>query len=69
MNNQTTTQFWKFIFTRQDAVSSTEYALMGSLIAVVIAGAVGVLGANNLAMYNLIANCVTFATSGTGSCS
>lgn len=69
MNHQTATQFWKSVLTKQDAVSSIEYALIGSLIAVVIVGAVGVLGANNLAMYNLIANCVTFATSGTGSCS
>ena len=69
MNDQTARHFWESVATKQDAVSSIEYALMGSLIAVVIVGAVGVLGANNLTLFNLIANCVTFAVSGVGSCS
>lgn len=68
MNHQTARQFWESVFTKQDAASSIEYALMGSLIAVVIVGAVGVLGANNLTLFNLVADCVNFAISGNGSC-
>lgn len=68
MNQQTIAQFGKSILIEEDAVSSIEYALMGSLIAVVIVGAVGVLGTNNAALYGLVANCVNFVVSGLGSC-
>lgn len=68
MNQQTIAQFGKSILIEEDAVSSIEYALMGSLIAVVIVGAVGVLGTNNAALFSLVANCVTFVASGLGSC-
>lgn len=58
----------KAIWLKQNAVTSVEYALMGSLIAVAIVGAVGVQGTNVAALYGLVANCVTFVVSGLGSC-
>lgn len=60
--------FDKSIWDEQEGVTSIEYALMGSLIAAVIVGAAGVLGTNNAALFTLVANCVTFVTTGTGSC-
>jgi pilus assembly protein Flp/PilA len=68
MNKRTIAEFSKSVLTEQDAVSSIEYALIGSLIAVVIVGAVGLLGTNNAALFTLVSNCVAFAVSGTGSC-
>jgi Flp pilus assembly pilin Flp len=62
-------QLVKTIWLKQDAVTSIEYALFGSLIAVLIVGAVGALGTNLLTFFGLVANCVTFATTGVGSCS
>ena len=62
-------QLVKAIWLKQDAVTSIEYALIGSLIAVVILGSVGTVGTNLSAFYTLTANCVTFAVTGTGSCS
>lgn len=58
----------KILWQQQDAVTSVEYALMGSLIAVAIVGAVGVQGTNVAALYGLAANCVTFVVSGLSSC-
>lgn len=52
----------------EEGVSSIEYALIGSLIAVVIAISVGVVGTNTAAMWTMVSNCVTFATTGAGSC-
>jgi Flp pilus assembly pilin Flp len=52
----------------EQAVSSIEYALIGSLIAVVIAISVGVVGTNTAAMWTMVSNCVTLATTGAGSC-
>jgi Flp pilus assembly pilin Flp len=68
MNRQTFAQFVKLMWADQNAVTSIEYALFGSLIAVVIVGAVGALSTNVLTLFGLVANCVTFATMGTGSC-
>lgn len=68
MNKQTFMQFGKSMWAEQAAVSSIEYALIGSLIAVVIVGAVGTVGTRTLILLNLVANCVTFVVSGTGSC-
>lgn len=69
MNKLTLMQYGKTMWTQQDAVTSIEYALIGSLIAVVIVGAVGTLGTRVLSLFTLVSNCVTFAVSGTGSCS
>ena len=46
-----------------EAVTAIEYALMGSLIAVVILGAVGLVGTNTLALFSLVSDCVSFAVS------
>lgn len=59
----------KVIWVKQDAVTSLEYALMGTLIAVVIIFGVNLVGASTAANFTLAANCVMFAVSGTGSCS
>lgn len=69
MNQQNFTRLGKTMWAEQVAVSSIEYALIGSLIAVVIVGAVGVVGTRTLALFSLIANCVNSAISGSGSCS
>lgn len=69
MNKLTLKRFIQAISTDDAAVSSIEYALIGSLIAVVIVGAVGTVGTRTLFLFNLAANCVTFAIAGTGSCS
>ncbi len=58
----------KAIWQQQDAVTSVEYALIGSLIAVLIVGGVGAVGTSLSTFFTLTANCVTFAVSGTGSC-
>lgn len=52
----------------EDAVTSIEYALIASLIAVVIVGAIGLVGTRTLALWGFISNCVSFAVSGTGGC-
>lgn len=52
----------------EDGVSAIEYGLIGSLIAVAIAISVGVVGTNTAAMWTVVSNCVTFATTGAGSC-
>ena len=68
MNKHTLKRYIKAISTDDVAVSSIEYALFGSLIAVVIVGAVGALGTRTAFLFNLVANCATFATTGIGSC-
>lgn len=68
MNKLTFQHDGRSIWITQDAVTSIEYALIGSLIAVVIVAAVGTAGTRVLYLFNLVANCVTFAVSGTGSC-
>ena len=52
----------------EHAVTAIEYALLGSLIAVVIVGAVGLVGTQTLALWSLVSDCVSFAISGAGSC-
>lgn len=58
----------KAIWQQQDAVTSVEYALIGSLIAAVIVISVGATGTSLSTFFTLTANCVTFALAGTGSC-
>ena len=52
----------------EDGVSAIEYGLIGSLIAVVIAVSVGLVGINTVAMWTMVSNCVTYATTGAGTC-
>jgi Flp pilus assembly pilin Flp len=56
------------IVASEDGVTAIEYSLLGALIVVVIASAVGVVGAKTSALWSLVQNCVTFATGGGGSC-
>ena len=66
MNNLTSfMQQVKVIWQQRDPVTSVEYAL----IAVLIVGAVGVVGTSLSTFFTLTANCVTFAITDTGSCS
>ena len=53
----------------EEAVTAIEYALLGALIAVVILGSVGLVGSKTFAFWQVISNCVAFATTGNGSCS
>lgn len=69
MNKQTLTQIGKSMWDEQDAVTSIEYALIASLIVVVIVGAVGLVGINTQALFASVSNCVEFAISGNGICS
>ena len=62
------TLFGKSMWDEQDAVTSIEYALLASLIAVVILVSVGLVGNNAAALFGMVADCVSFAASGTGSC-
>jgi pilus assembly protein Flp/PilA len=57
------------VWQKHTAVTSIEYALIGSLIAVVILGSVGSVGTNLSTYFTLTANCVVFAVTGSGSCS
>jgi Flp pilus assembly pilin Flp len=68
MNKPILTLFSKWIWNEQDAVTSIEYALLASLIAVVIVVSVGLVGNNTSTLFGMISNCVSFATSGAGSC-
>lgn len=52
----------------EEGVSAIEYGLIGSLIAVVIAISVGLVGTNTAVMWTMVSNCVAFATTGAGSC-
>lgn len=69
MNKISFTQFGKQMWGDQEAVTSLEYALLGTLIAVAIVVGVGLLGTNTAAMFTLASNCVEFAISGNGICS
>lgn len=68
MDMQTFTQLGKSMWEEQDAVTSIEYALLGSLIAVVIVGAVGLVGQNTLGLWMVVQQCVSFAVNQDGSC-
>ena len=57
------------LVSREEAVTSIEYALLGSLIAVVVVGSVGLVGTGTLTLWGLVSNCVIFVTTGAGSCS
>lgn len=58
----------KILWQQKNAVTSVEYALIGSLIAAVIVISVGATGTSLSTFFTLTANCVTFALAGTGSC-
>jgi Flp pilus assembly pilin Flp len=57
----------KAIWQQQDAVTSVEYALIGSLIAAVMVISVGATGMSLSTFFTSTSNCVTFTVSGTGS--
>jgi pilus assembly protein Flp/PilA len=59
---------FRYFLTGEDGVSSIEYALIGSLIAVVIVISVGLVGTSTSALFGLVADCVSFAVSGAGVC-
>lgn len=52
----------------EEGVTSIEYALIGSLIAVVIVVAVTAVGTSTSGLFGLVASCVSFAISGAGAC-
>lgn len=68
MNEPIFMLYGKSMWYEQDAVTSIEYALLGSLIAAVIVLSVGLVGTNASTLYGMVADCVSFAASGTGSC-
>lgn len=68
MNKSIFMLFSKTMWDEQDAVTSIEYALLASLIAVVIVVSVGLVGTNASALFGMISACVSFAASGSGSC-
>lgn len=68
MNKPIFMLYGKSMWYEQDAVTSIEYALIGSLIAVVIVVSVGLVGTNASTLYGTVADCVSFAASGAGSC-
>lgn len=68
MNKSIFTLFGKSMWDEQDAVTSIEYALIASLIAVVIVVSVGLVGNNASTLFVMVSNCVLFASSGAGSC-
>lgn len=52
----------------EEGVTSIEYALIGSLIAVVIVVAVTAVGTSTSTLFGVVASCVSFAISGAGAC-
>lgn len=52
----------------EDAVTAIEYALLGALIAVVILGAVTLVGSKTLGLWNLVSRCVEAAAGGGATC-
>lgn len=68
MNKSIFTRFGKSMWDEQNAVTSIEYALIASLIAVVIVVSVGVVGNNASALYVMVSDCVSLVASGAGSC-
>lgn len=68
MNTQSLKRIFGVFLNEEEGVTSLEYALIASLIAVLIVGSVGVVGTRVIALFTFISNCVTFATTGTGSC-
>lgn len=62
-------EFTQNFLTDQTGVTSIEYALLGSLVAVVIATTISVLGQNLLALWNGVRNCAIYAANrGSGNC-
>ena len=56
--------FTKSIWVDQGGVSSIEYAMLGSLIAVVIIGSVAAVGSSTASLWTMIKDCVASATKG-----
>ena len=52
----------------QDAVTSIEYALLASLIAMAVLGVVALVGQHTLDLWSLVQKCVSFAVNLSGSC-
>lgn len=59
----------KHLAANKEGVTSIEYALFGALIAVVIVVSIGLVGTSTSALFSLVSNCVSYAISGSGSCS
>lgn len=68
MNKPIFTLLGKSMWDEHDAVTSIEYALIASLIAVVIALSVGLVGNITSVLFGTVSDCVSFAVSGAGSC-
>ena len=68
MNKPILMQFGKSMWEEHEAVTSIEYALIASLIAVVIVVSVGLVGTNASTLFGMVSDCVIFASSGAGSC-
>jgi len=56
------------LVTFEDAVTTIEYALLGSLIAIVILSAVALVGSKTLGLWDMVSRCVEAAASSVGSC-
>ncbi|MGH8440221.1 MAG: Flp family type IVb pilin [Pseudomonas sp.] len=52
----------------EDAVTAIEYALLGALIAVVILGAVTLVGSKTLGLWDMVSRCVEAAAGGGATC-
>lgn len=61
-------RIYKAFIADQNGVSSIEYALLGTLVAVFIIGGATAVGTQIGSMFTLVSNCFTFVVSGTGSC-
>lgn len=68
MHMQTLALLCRSIWKDKDAVTSIEYALLGSLIAVVIVVSVAFVGQGAFGLWAVVKNCVTFSVANTGSC-
>lgn len=62
------TRYGKLISADQSAVSSIEYALIASLIAMVIVGSVALVGDGTLSLWSRVQNCVSYAVNQSGNC-
>ncbi|UUZ70745.1 Flp family type IVb pilin [Polaromonas sp. P1(28)-8] len=56
------------LITSEEAVTAIEYALLGALIAVVILGAVTLVGSKTLGLWDLVSSCVEAAAGGGATC-
>jgi len=65
---KTASEIFRELVIHEDGITAIEYALLGALIVVVIVGSVALVGAKTFSMWNMVANCVSKATTGAGSC-